>query len=188
MRCQRPLALASVCAVGALSLLVAGCGGGGGSAGVPSVASSANGAATTAASGLVAYSACMRSNGVPNFPDPTGSGGIPKQAVVRAFQAVSNSQAEAATNACRHLLARGGSLSGKASQPIPLQDRVYYLKAATCMRSHGFSNFPDPAFQSGTVTFKIPSSIDTSSSRFTTAKAACEKLIPAGLPESSEPG
>jgi transposase len=105
----------------------------------------------------------MRSNGVPNFPDPDSSGGIPKQAVVRASQAVGNSQADAASNACRHLLGPGGSLSGKASQPIPPQDREDYLKAATCMRSHGSSAFPDPTFQNNCVTFNIPSSINTSS-------------------------
>jgi hypothetical protein len=184
MFCRRPLIVASVIAVAAFSLLAAGCGGGS-SPGVASVASTTTGVTATAQNGLVAYSACMRTNGVANFPDPTSSGGIPKQAVVSAFQAVGNSQADAAQNACRHLLGAGGSLSGKASRPIPAQDREDYLKAAACMRSHGFSGFPDPTFQNNNVTFNIPSSIDTSSSQFTSAKATCEKLIPAGLPDSS---
>jgi len=90
MRCRGPLILSSVVAVAALSLLAAGCGGGS-SSGVASVGASTTDATTTEQSGLVAYSACMRSNGVPNWPDPTRSGGLPKEAVVSALQAVGNS-------------------------------------------------------------------------------------------------
>ena len=35
-------------------------------------------AAVARAPGLLAYASCMRSHGVPNFPDPGGKGGIPK--------------------------------------------------------------------------------------------------------------
>ena len=184
MFCRRPLILASIVAVAAFSLLAAGCGGGG-SSGVASVASSTTGVTTATQNGLVAYSACMRSDGVPNFPDPDSSGGIPKEAVVSAFQAVGNSQAKAATNACRHLLPAGGSLSGKDSRPVTVQDRQDYLKAAACMRSHGFSDFPDPTFQNNSVQTHIPSSIDQNSSQFRSAATTCTKLIPAGLPYSS---
>ena len=70
MRCRRPLLLGSVVAVAAFSLLAAGCGGGR-SPGVASVASSTTAATTTTTqNGLLAFSQCMRSNGVPNFPDP----------------------------------------------------------------------------------------------------------------------
>ena len=183
MELRRPLILTSAVAVAALSLLAAGCGGGA-SPGVASVASSTT-ATTTTQNGMVGYSACMRSNGVPNFPDPDSSGGIPKQAVVSAFQAVSNSQAEVAQNACKHLLPAGGSLSGKASQPVTVQDRQDYLKAAACMRSHGFSDFPDPTFQNSSVQTNIPSSVNQDSSQFRSAATTCTKLIPAGLPYSS---
>jgi hypothetical protein len=185
VRRRRPLILASVVAVFAFSLLAAGCGGGG-SPGVASVASSTTAATTTTQNGLVAYSACMRSNGVPKFPDPASSGGIPKQAVVSAFQAVSSSQAEAAQNSCRYALPAGGSLSGQASQPVvTAQQRQDYLKVAVCMRSHGFPDFPDPTFQNNSVQTNIPSSIDTNTSKFKSAAATCTKLIPAGLPYSS---
>ncbi len=70
MRCRRPLILSSVVAVAAFSLLAAGCGGGG-SPGVASVASPRPAATTTTTqNGLVAFSQCMRSNGMPSFPDP----------------------------------------------------------------------------------------------------------------------
>ncbi len=131
----------------------------------------------------------MRSHGVPNFPDPGSSGGIDdKRAVVSALQQVSNSQAEAAQSACRHLLPPGGSLSGQASQPVTAQDQQDYLKAAACMRSHGITNFPDPTFSGGSVSLRIPSSIDTKSTQFTRAAQTCTKLIPRGLPYSRPGG
>jgi cyclopropane fatty-acyl-phospholipid synthase-like methyltransferase len=190
MFCRRSFVVASVIAVAAFSLLAAGCGGGS-SPGVANVASSAtittvspSTSGSTEATGLVAFASCMRSHGVPNFPDPDSSGGIPKQAAVSAFQAVSKSQADAAQNACNHLLPAGGSLSGQAVQTITAQDRQDYLKAAACMRSHGFPGFPDPKFQNNNAHVNIPPSVNQNSSQFTRVATMCTKLIPAGLPGS----
>jgi hypothetical protein len=135
------------------------------------------------ASGLVAYSSCMRSHGIPNFPDPTSNGGIPKPAVVSALGAVSNAQATAAQNDCAHVLAPGESLGGQTVKSVTPQDQQYYLNAVACMRSHGFSNFPDPVFSSGSVNLSIPPSIDQNSTQFIHAAQICKKLIPAGLPK-----
>jgi len=126
----------------------------------------------------------MRSHGVPNFPDPDSSGGIPKSAAVDALRAVSNAQSQAATNDCNHLLPAGGSLGGQSNQTVTAQDQHYYLNAAACMRSHGITSFPDPVFSGGGVNFPIPPSVDTNSTQFTQAKQTCTKLIPAGLPQS----
>jgi hypothetical protein len=193
VRCRSPLILASVVAVAALSLLAAGCGGGS-SPGVANVASSTttttvspSASGSTQAPGLVAFAACMRSHGLPNFPDPTSSGGIPKQAVVSAFQAVSASQAKAAQEACNHLLPAGG-LSGQPVRTITPQDRQDYLRAAACMRSHGFPAFPDPTFPDNNVTLHIPSSINTKSAKFTSAATTCTKLIRPGLPYTRPKG
>jgi hypothetical protein len=137
----------------------------------------------TDASDLVAYSSCMRSHGIPNFPDPTSSGGIPKSAVVSALGAVSNAQATAAQNDCAHVLAPGESLGGQTAKTVTAQDQQYYLNAVACMRSHGFRNFPDPVFSGGSVNLSIPPSIDQNSTQFIHAAQICTKLIPAGLPK-----
>jgi hypothetical protein len=147
-----------------------------------------SGGGSTQAAGLLAYATCMRSHGVPDFPDPTGNGGIPKDDVIRAFRAVSNAQAQAASNECAHLLPAGGSLSGQATQAVPTQDQHDYLNAAACMRSHGIPNFPDPIFSRGNVNFPIPSSINSNSTQFKQARQTCQKLIPAGLPDSGAAG
>jgi hypothetical protein len=146
------------------------------------VASSRAGGGRKAPS-LLAYASCMRSHGVPNFPDPGGKGGIPKPALVAALKAVSNSQAQAASNDCQDLLPSGG-LSGQPVQTIPVQDQQDYLRAVACLRSHGITNFPDPVFSGGSVHFSIPPSINTDSTQFKQAQLICQKLIPAGLPDS----
>ena len=146
MLCRRPLILASAVGVVAFSLLAAGCGGGG-SAGVASVASSTTAATTaTTQNGLVAYSACMRSRGVPNFPDPDSSGGLPKLQVVAA-RTNNPSRFDSADSACRHLLPPNGSLGPQETAQQQRTKVADGLSFASCMRSRGVSRFPDPTAQ-----------------------------------------
>ena len=179
----------------AAAVVVTACGGGpstphvaSGATTTTTAATSPSARSTTHTTGLLAYASCMRSHGVPNFPDPSGDGGIPKQAVISAMQQVSNSQANAAQSACRNALPAGGSLSGQAYHPVTARDQHDYLKVAACMRSHGVPNFPDPNFSGGNVSFPIPSSTDTHSTQFNEARQTCQKLIPAGLPYSGSEG
>jgi hypothetical protein len=145
-----PRALTAAAFVGLLSLLAAGCGGGG-SPGVASIRSfSTPTATTTPQNGALAYSACMRSHGVPNFPDPASGGAITKEAAVRAFKEVSNSQAFAAQTACRHLQPDGGQLS-RAQLAQRLSDLLAF---ARCIRTHGVQSFPDPT-SSGELTHEM---------------------------------
>jgi hypothetical protein len=178
MRCRRLLILTPAVAVAALSLLAAGCGSGD-SSGVGSVASSTT-AATTRQTGARAFAHCMRSRGVPTFPDPDSSGGFPKPQVVDARKS-DPSRFDPANSACRHLLPNGGN--GPA-QTITPGDRGDYVRAAACVRSHGFPDFPDPTFQNNNVRVDIPSSINQDSSQFKSAARICTRLIPAGLPYS----
>jgi hypothetical protein len=68
---------------------------------------------------------------------------------------------------------------------ITSADQADYLKAVTCMRSHGIPNFPDPTFEGGSVAFNTRTPIDSRTSQYKRALATCEKLIPPGLPYSS---
>ena len=146
VRCRRPLILASVAALAAFSLLAAGCGGGG-SAGVASVASTTTTAGTTTAqNGLLAFSNCMRSNGMPNFPDPQRYVGGNVKLTLHQLGS-SSPQFQAAMNACNHLLPTNG---GSGSQQTAQQQRTQLadeLSFARCMRSHGVARFPDPTAQ-----------------------------------------
>ena len=171
---RRARVAAVITVMAAAALLAAACSGSPsstGSGGSPNAGGSAS-------SHLLAYSRCMRSHGVPNFPDPDSSGEIPKEAVVSAGHSVSDSQFRAAGSACANLAPSG---LGPAKAPITAKEQQYYLRAAACMRSHGFTTFPDPVFSNGTVNFPIPSNIDSNSTRFTQARQTCKRLIPAGL-------
>jgi hypothetical protein len=142
MPCRRPLLLSSVASVAAVSLLAAGCGGGGSPA-VANVATSATAATTTTTqNGLLAFSQCMRSNGVPNFPDPQRFAGGNVKLTIHQL-----APSQAALNACSHLLPTNG---GSGSQQTAQQQRTQLadgLSFARCMRSHGVSRFPDPTAQ-----------------------------------------
>ncbi len=145
--------VAAIIATATLVLLAAGCGGSpssAGSGGSPNAAGSMN------SPSAVAYSACMRSHGVPNFPDPNSSGTLPKTSAQQL--GVSSSQLQAAQRACQHLLpATGGSfdqqvrqcyLAGNCPQTLVQQMLTVGRKFAQCMRSHGVPNWPDPTLDS----------------------------------------
>ncbi|MGZ4232222.1 MAG: hypothetical protein ACXVVQ_12455 [Solirubrobacteraceae bacterium] len=87
----------------------------------------------------VRFAQCIRSHGVPNFPDPSSP---------RAFKdSVSSSTARSpafrsASTACRHLLPGNGQ---PTQSPAPSHAQISAgLAFARCLRSHGFPSFPDP--------------------------------------------
>jgi hypothetical protein len=123
----RKLVAAPVAAAAAVSLLIVGCGGG-----------SSPTAAVPAQNGLVAYSRCIRSHGVPSFPDPTSSEGIPKDKIP-----VGNPRLPAASNDCEHLMPAGGLGPEATAQSTPTRFAAA-LAFARCMHDRGFPNFPDP--------------------------------------------
>ena len=172
----RPLRAGVLAVTAGLALLTAACGG---SPSSTDSGSSPNAGGSAGPPSALAFSRCMRSHGVPNFPDPPASfsGKFPGSSSQQL--GVSQSRIRAATAACRDLLP---AVHG----PVPLsaQDQQDYLRAAACMRSHGITSFPDPVFSGGGVSFPRTPSIDTSSQQFTRARQICQGLIPAGLPYS----
>jgi hypothetical protein len=183
------LALAAPGLLGVL-LLVGACGG----SSTPGVAhlASANGSGATgthASAGdspessaanqqkMVAFSQCMRSHGITNFPEPSeghllihgerGRGGLNPR----------SSQFEAAQKACQKLLPNGGVPTPQQAQQM--QERA--LKFSQCMRTHGVSNFPEPSFEGGAVklTLKagVAGGIDPNSPQFKNAQTACQQYF-----------
>jgi hypothetical protein len=121
----------------------------GSSAPTTSASSSSDGQQTRAQlqQDVVSFADCMRSHGVPSFPDPTTS--------PREFKTAFNTQSPAfhsAETGCAHLLPGGGPRN-QSAPPSPAQ--VAALVAfARCMRSHGFPSFPDPN-SSGQLTHEM---------------------------------
>jgi hypothetical protein len=192
----------------ALVLLAAACGGGGGSPGVANLAgtntmstdspsssnppSSASGgprggelAMKVGADGAK-FAACMRKNGVPNFPDPDGQGVI--QFGSSNGIDPSSPKFQAANRTCRKLLPNGG-------QPTPQQlakMKQNALAFSACMRKHGVKDFPDPTFSGGGVNIGIhvgsgSSDLNPNSPVFQKAQQACGSLLP-GKPKLAAGG
>src|SRR5438552_5909516 len=144
MRCRRPLVLTSLVAVTAFALLAASCGGSGGGGsggGAGSPGAAAITTSTTAATGTqntaLAFARCMRSHGLPNWPDPTSGGVFDKSKLRQTGYSVSQVRA-VEDGACHHLLP-----SGPPQGPtITAADRTDYLKAAAGMRAHGYPYLP----------------------------------------------
>lgn len=159
------LAGAVALAVG-IALLTAACGGSSSSSG-----SSQAGGSTTHQKYL-AFAQCMRSHGVPNWPDPTSNNvfGIKNHSVN-----LQSSQVQAAQKACQHLLPN----NGQPTQAQQQQAEKQLLKFSQCMRSHGVPNFPDPNSK-GQLRIGDKSGINPQSSQFQAAQRACQSLQPAG--------
>jgi len=183
----RPIAARAAAAIiAALALLAAACSGSPSSTG-PGGSPHTGGSASSPSA--VSYSRCIRSHGVPNYPDPGSDGAIPKGSAQHF--GVSTSQFQAAQAACQHLLpATGGSLTASSLQECYLADVCpqalvqHALTAgrqfAVCMRSHGVPNWPDPSVDSeGRPLFNIrvprPAPPQVS-----TAISECERLESAG--------
>jgi hypothetical protein len=137
----------------------------------------------------LAYAACMRANGVADFPDPRPGGGVLIQlgaGVDPASAAFTTAQAKC------HKLLPGGGPPGPGTQTHPsAQALAQMLTVAQCMRGHGVANFPDPRTvipshpraalggpgvisDIGGVILVFPGTIDEQSPFFTRAAAACD--------------
>jgi hypothetical protein len=123
---------------------------------------------------FVKYADCMRSHGVPNFPDPSGGGGINIAGTGINPAAPSFKAAQAS---CTKLLPGGGP---GAQQMV---------ETSQCMRRHGISGFPDPTTtppsspagyssieDDGGIVLAIPDTINESSPAFKQAAAACQLI------------
>ena len=126
--------LVSVAAVVVAVGIIAGCGSGSRSS--SSLAGTA-GANPSQTEGL-SFARCMRSHGVPNFPDPSASGGINFNGVPGIN--ASSPAFRTAETACRNLLPVKTPPSTTPS-PHAFTRLVHW---AVCMRAHGISGLPDP--------------------------------------------
>jgi hypothetical protein len=168
----------AACAVIAAGAFAGGCGSASNGPGVASTGShsSTPGGSTTASGhgSPLAYSRCMRTHGVPNFPDPTpqGNGGfsisLPHGVDPRS------PQFQAADQACKSSMP-GGHFSPAQQQ----QAMAAGLRMSQCMRAHGIKDFPDPNSQGGIGIKVTPGSdLDPNNPQFKAANAACQHLMP----------
>jgi hypothetical protein len=134
--------------------------------------SSGTATSSTYATG-VKYSDCMRSHGVPNFPDPSPSGQVPG-----AGNSAINEQSpgfQSAASACAQLQP-GAGVPHPAITEAELNGM---LRNAQCIRAHGVPNFPDPTITPTNTPGSdpvVPSDINTRAPAVQQAARACARV------------
>jgi hypothetical protein len=160
-------------ATAGVALLLAGCGS---SNNNDRASASGNLSLQSFASAAYKHAACMRSHGLPGFPDPQivnmpGQHGIRQQLP----QAVAASpKFKAAQEACKGLLPAPQN-EAPAQQANVQRARARYLLAfAQCLRAHGVTAFPDPTPQ-GQLTLEMihAADVDLQAPSFLSAAGAC---------------
>ena len=189
----------------ALAIGLAACGASPSSGGVVSLAgASASPGASVAPSAsvdpeeaMLAFTKCMKEHGVDvqvaTVADGSTGGGVHVSGgdssagteVQPATGSVDPKAAQAADEACRHLLPAGGMGDPNATMDPTQADQL--LKFAQCMRDHGV-DYPDPQFSGNSVSIQVgggengAGNIDPNSEVFKTAQETCAKDLPGGGP------
>jgi hypothetical protein len=163
----QPRVIAFTAAAG-LALLAAACG---------SPGSTASAGAAASASTGVAFTQCMHSHGVPDYPAPESNGQLQK--IVSGQQVgVSDAVLQSAQTACQSLWPYQALTQAQQQQKLT-ED----LKFAQCMRSRGLPKFPDPTASGGRVVFVINTSqdgFDPHSAQVLAKAHQCEDVLPKG--------
>jgi hypothetical protein len=126
----------------------------------------------------VAFAVCMRSHGVPGYPDPQISSSAGQVHVkISPGNLNPNSPAfKSADGACHELLPDGGAPGGGGDHTA--QGHAQGVAFAVCMRSHGVPTFPDPGHDGA---FDLPTEINPQDPQFQRAMRACMKQQPSSL-------
>jgi hypothetical protein len=135
---------------------------------------SSPGASASLETMAVKFSGCVRSHGVPGFPDPTiGSNGLPSWNDSWTSNAKAQAQTlPAAQRACRADLPHLGPQTSAEKATANAEA----LKYARCMRSGGVANFPDPNGQGLIQINNATGSLVPDSPQFEQAATACRRL------------
>ena len=177
---------AAIITTAALVLLAAACSGSSssnGPGGSPTDPSSSPTAGGSANSPLLAFSQCVRSHGVPDFPDPQAGATNAKFPGAQQL-GVGSSQLSAAESACQHLLPAGvDDQFPPAEVPLLLSGMRQFSQ---CMRSHGVPNWPDPTTDSeGRPVFELSdhgfSRQQAHSPQLGAKEDQCQHLLPSAL-------
>lgn len=127
----------------------------------------------------LAYSECMRDNGIDEFPDPEISEGRMGLSLPEGIDPESD-EFKAAEEACEDL------------QPGPDEDATIdpdryaaLLEYAECMRENGIDEFPDPE-PNGGIIMNGDMGFDPESDEFQAADEICADLRPEGPGESAQ--
>jgi hypothetical protein len=201
---MRPRALTRAIAAAAAAALAAGCGGASPGSTVANLgttpANTSTGAAATGGdrgspgtffSKAIKFSQCMRSHGLPDFPDPQQHGNGISLSLSGGKNSDLNPNSprfQAAQRACR-AYAPTPATNGPPNPRMAQQALAF----SRCMRSHGVPNFPDPKVSGNNVQLggRGGQGIDPNAPQVLAAQKACQSSLPgskAGLSTESGGG
>jgi hypothetical protein len=157
---RRWAAVTLAAVLGGLSVLLAACSSGGT---VPVSSSAVNNSASSGPGGsgggsvgsgnggiTVAFSQCMRDHGITDFPDPNSDGSISGSGSASGNPLNPMSpQFQEAQQDCQKYLQGGGASSSEDQA----QEVTQALEVTTCMRDHGYPQFPDPVVSNGNISW-----------------------------------
>jgi hypothetical protein len=167
----------SVLAAAAAMAVLAGACGAGSRSSVPGT-----GSAQLTVQQLDVFAQCIRSHGFPGFyfeSSSTHSGDTMFGYSVPANIQYISPQFQAAMKACSGPL--GLPSGAPPNQAAQLRQE---LKAAACVRAHGYPTFPDPQVQGGVISNPVPAGVDINSPQFQAVLRTCH----AGEPGSGVSG
>jgi len=141
----------------------------GGAAGTPSGSASAG---LTGDDAALKYSACVRANGVPNFPDPDVNGGLDLDL---GKLGVSKDKLDAADKKCKQYMPNGGQ-----PQKIDPAKLALARQYSQCMRENGVPKFPDPDAYGGVALDPGKLGTDPIGAKMKAAEQACKKYLGEG--------
>jgi hypothetical protein len=162
----------------ALALAATGCGSAAGTDEIATAGGPRTGVPTTTApsaqdmqSKLLAFSQCMRDNGIPDFPDPQFSdgGGVS----LSIPEGTDRAKVDAAHEKCQQYLPNGGE-PGRADPEALERMR----KFAECMRDNGFPDFPDPTDEGLQINGDEHPDLNPDNPAFVAAEKTCQQYAP----------
>lgn len=128
----------------------------------------------------LAHSQCMRSHGVPDYPDPDSQGRILIQGGPGTGSGIdpNSSTFKNAQRACQ-------SLQPQPTAAQQAQAEQAALHQSECMRAHGIKDYPDPDIKNGRISMSIQggqgSDLNPNNPLFQAAQRAC-------MPNAPKPG
>jgi hypothetical protein len=140
-------------------------------------ASSGEASPTSAGDRALAYSKCMRENGVANFPDPQADGGgiriSPQDGLDPNSQDFKDAQ-----QACQDLAPQGGPGGAGGGGTL---DSAKVAAWAKCIRENGVPKFPDPEINGTSLNIDIMGAgVDPGDPKFQQAMQTCQSKYPGG--------
>jgi len=141
-------------------------------------------------SAALAYANCMRSHGVPDFPDPNSQGEFQLRPVKvengRTTPVEDLVPSSPAFTGAERVCGSFGSAGRQVTAAQEQREFAKELNAAVCMRANGVPGYPDPKLINGSIDLEFNGKFNSDSPAFQRAASKCAKpgvLLSGTLPQ-----